>query len=135
MTSRTVLLSILTATAAAVACQPQSTEIVTEIGAFCGRGPVGTLEIEVWFATCMSSSCDTLESSECTLSESNGIVNIEATAEITSKGRHCSADCRSVTAHCSLERPPGTYVLEHAGRRIELTLPTIEEVCSGQADH
>ena len=58
------------------------------------------------FEGCLSSSCDTLDAAECILTEDGSGLSVSGTAEITSQGDVCTADCGFVTASCSL--PDGT---------------------------
>jgi len=79
-------------------------------------------EVVVDFQTCLSSSCDTLLSAECTATWSNGSLTVEASAVIESQGNVCTDDCGFVTTSCAL--PDDTDltdgVLSYAGLQTDL---------------
>lgn len=113
-----------------LACTQSTSQTITEIDRVCGVGPADSLAVTVEFSTCLSSSCDTVESAQCTLREANGVVTVEGMVEITSESGSCTSDCGIASAECSIELPPGDYTLDHAGRQATITLPTSDTVCT-----
>ena len=126
---------ILTAAAlAACASPPATTSTVTEVAAFCASANDGELTVRVEFATCVSSSCDTVTASSCTLTESGGVVSIAAEATISTEGKVCTADCGLVESTCTLTLPDGSVTVQGAGTMAEIVLPSTAEVCVGNSE-
>lgn len=138
-----VLLSFLTVV---VSCEGDAERrTLRDTGAACVNGPafgdcsVRTispgvpLRIDVDFATCTSSSCDTVLNAACHASRSGSIITVEAEAVIETKGNECTDDCGAVTASCKLEAlPEGTYELRYGDETTTLTVPsTTAAACTG----
>lgn len=82
-----------------IACEdPITVDTLTDVGTVCVEGD----EVTVDFNTCLSSSCDTLTSAECTATLAGDTVTVTAEAVITSQGNECTADCGLVTVSCAL---------------------------------
>lgn len=92
------------------------------------------LRVEVDFATCTSSSCDTVLNAACRASRSGSTITVEAEAVIESEGTECTDDCGFVTASCELEAlPEGTYELRYGDETTTLTVPsTTAAGCAGR---
>lgn len=104
-----------------VACGTGKTEtVLTNQGVACVDEAAGTVEVD--FQGCLSSSCDTLLSAECTATWANGSLTVEATAVIESQGNVCTDDCGFITTACDL--PDGVDldngVLSYAGLQTDL---------------
>jgi hypothetical protein len=109
------------------ACNQTRTFSYANEGSLClNSNADGTLEVEVWFPTCLSSTCDEVLGTSCT------IAVLDHEISITSSGSYespvygsCSADCQALIADCSSEGPlnPGEYTLVHGEDAGEVTLP------------
>jgi hypothetical protein len=124
-------------------------QTLRDTGAACIQGPaVGfgdcsvrsippgvPLRIDVDFATCTSSSCDTVLNAACRASRSGSVITVEAETVIETKGNECTDDCGSVTASCELEAlPEGTYEVRYGDDTVSLTVPsTTAAACAGAA--
>lgn len=90
------------ATLAVVACFGCGDRVerntVETIDRLCLSGPD---TVRAKFATCLSSSCDTLVSAQCTLTRDGEDAVITGRAEIDSQGNECTTDCGFVEATCS----------------------------------
>ncbi len=96
-------------------------------------GPEGaTLEVSVIVDACLSSTCDTVVSSECGFTEVDGVLQLEASATIESEGSTCSADCQAVEATCTIPVEEGeVYVLrDDDGDEVEIVAGASEGACS-----
>ncbi len=96
-------------------------------------GPDGPqLEVSVLIDACLSSSCDSVVESECTLTEVDGALQIEASAVIKSKGNTCTADCGPVEATCTFPAPADeTYIVRgDDGDEVEIETAAPERACS-----
>jgi hypothetical protein len=91
------------------------------------------LRVDVDFATCTSSSCDTVLNTACRASRSGSVITIEAEAVIEREGNECTDDCGFVSATCELEAlPAGTYELRYGDESASLTVPsTTAAGCAG----
>ncbi|MCR9162685.1 MAG: hypothetical protein ACE37F_03050 [Nannocystaceae bacterium] len=89
------------------------------------------MEVSVVVDTCLS-SCDTLVSSECGVSEVEGIMLLTASATIESEGDSCSADCGDATATCTIPVEEGeVYTLrDDDGDEVEIAGGADEGACS-----
>src|SRR5690606_16011765 len=56
--------------------------------------------IEIDFATCLSSSCDKVESASCTVEQSGTELIVQAKAVISRGAGVCTEDCRHAKASC-----------------------------------
>ncbi|MGH1346298.1 MAG: hypothetical protein ACRBN8_32325 [Nannocystales bacterium] len=89
---------------------------VSGVQSFCVEAVDGAdgaeLEVNVQLDACLSSSCDTLIESKCTLTEVDGALQIEASAILQHEGDTCTADCRSINATCTIPAPlEETYIV------------------------
>ncbi len=103
-----------------VACEPPiETRTITDEGSAC-VDDAG--DIEVTFAGCLSSSCDTLVSAECTAELVDGVVEVHGEAVIESQGTECTDDCGIITATCALPlvEDPETVELSFGGETTAL---------------
>lgn len=99
------------------------------------EGPDGLqLEVSVQIDGCLSSSCDSVVESECTITEVDGALQIEASAVIESKGNTCTADCGSVEVMCTAPAPEDeTYIVRgDDGDEVEIEAAASERACSLQ---
>jgi hypothetical protein len=121
----TVLLA-LTACGADPADDDITREVVSDSGALCfTSNPDGSVEVLVSFDTCLSSSCDRVLASSCSMREDGGAFTVTSRAEIQRRHTDCTADCGAVNARCtSAPIPPGTYLVKYGELTAELTLPT-----------
>lgn len=109
---------------------------VSGVQSFCVEavdGPDGRqLEVSVQVDACLSSSCDSVVESECTLTEVDGALQIEASAVIESKGNICTDDCRFVEVTCSAPAPEDeTYIVRgDDGDELEVEPAASERACS-----
>lgn len=90
--------------------------------------------IEVDFGTCMSSSCDRLQSASCTIEQSGAELIVQGTAEIShARNEACTDDCRHAKATCSTgPLAAGSYTLVYAGQRTDVVVPLNEPACTQQ---
>jgi len=90
-------------------------------------------QVEVDFLECLSSSCDSLVDSSCSVSLDGDTLTIEASGTIESQGRTCTADCGQSLVTC--ETPPlpaGTYTLVYGDSTASLEVPSLEtRTCAG----
>jgi len=118
------------------ACDQPSRSEVSGVQSFCVEavdGPDGRqLEVNAQVDACLSSSCDSVVESECTLTEVDGALQIEASAVIESKGDTCTADCVSVEVTCTAPASVGkTYILRgDDGDEVELDASDDEHACT-----
>lgn len=110
-----ILLSLL-------ACIPESkvtTTTLTDEGSVCLND---SGEVQVTFPGCLSSSCDTLTSTVCTVTLVDGVLEVHAEAVIESEGDICTDDCGIIQATCEmpLVEDPETVVFSYAGRTTAL---------------
>jgi hypothetical protein len=100
------------------------TTTVTE-GTACVDSGIETITFT--FDTCLSSSCDTLDSATCTATISGEVVTVTGEAVVTSVGDECTADCGIVTAECTMPALPDTgNITVTVG---DTTVPLAEFVC------
>ena len=88
---------------------PVTSKEVTEISGVC----VEEGNFVVTFSTCLSSSCDSVESAECTTTVSGAVIEVSGSATIRSQGETCTSDCGYVTAECvvpDVDDPSATIV-------------------------
>ena len=132
-----VLRIALPALALSAACDAGANRSeVSGVQSFCVEpveGPDGRqLEVTVQIDTCLSSSCDSVVESECTITEVDGALQIEASAVIESKGNTCTADCGSAEVTCTVPAPPDeTYIVRgDDGDEVEIESAEAERACS-----
>ena len=82
------------------ACNPVETTVLTNDGVICIDETAG--EVVVDMQTCLSSSCDTLISSECAVTLDGDTLTVTSTATIDSQGTTCTDDCGFVVVRCTL---------------------------------
>jgi hypothetical protein len=102
-------------------------------GAACISGAVDQAHtVEIDFATCLSSSCDKLESASCTVEQSGTELIIHAKASVSRKlGEPCTEDCRRAQTTCNTGTlAAGTYTLVYAGQRSDIVVPLTEPACT-----
>lgn len=102
------------------ACAPEvTTRTLTDEGTVC-LSDGG--DVVVTFPDCLSSSCDTLVSAECSAELVDGEVVVHAEAVIESQGTACTADCGLVQATCTmpLVEDPETVSFSYAGENTPL---------------
>ncbi len=107
-----------------LACAPEvTTRTLTDEGSVC----VDDGGIVVTFPDCLSSSCDTLLSAECSATLVDGVLEVHAEAVIESQGNECTTDCGLVQATCELPlvEDPETVSLSYAGDTVPL-----DEACA-----
>ncbi len=81
------------------ACGPAiTTTTVTTVQSVCVDGD----EIVATMAGCLSSSCDTLVDTTCSVSRSEGVITLTPSATVESQGDECTADCGIIEVRCSL---------------------------------
>jgi len=88
--------------------------------------PDGTLHAAVRFPTCLSSTCDRVLSTSCTIVTSGNEISISSSGAFESpQYGSCSADCAPLIAECTSQEQltPGDYTLVHGESRGELTIP------------
>jgi len=111
------------------ACNGSSDTVLDDVGLACAEGIAdAALPVTVDFQSCLSSSCDHLQSAECTVTLDGTTLTVEATATIhhpDNPTNTCTADCGSAFAEC--ETPilaEGTYTLVYGDQSTELVVPT-----------
>ncbi|MEZ4318335.1 MAG: hypothetical protein R3F61_12565 [Myxococcota bacterium] len=70
-----------------------------DVGTFCIDPADGAYVVD--FDQCLSSSCDTLVSAECTGSLDGDVLTLTTLAVIESSEGECTADCGAVVAECT----------------------------------
>lgn len=124
------------ALALCAACDRPGRSEVSGVESFCVEvidGPEGRqLEVSAQIDACLSSSCDSVVESECTLTEVDGVLQIEASAVIESRGRTCTADCGAVSATCTAPvASDETYILRgDDGDQVEIDAGDDERTCT-----
>ncbi len=90
-----------------------TTDTITSIQAACVDGD----EVRVWFAGCLSSSCDTLTSATCDAVDEGGVLRVTGTAEVTTQGTVCTDDCGFIVTTCAIpgDPDPTTTILTFGG--------------------
>jgi hypothetical protein len=110
-----------------VGCNQTRTFTYADEGSLCLNSNVDeTLDVEVWFPACLSSTCDHVLGTSCTVAVSEDEITIVSNGAFESPVRGaCSADCRALIASCTSEEPlaPGDYTLVHGEDSAELALP------------
>jgi hypothetical protein len=88
-----------------------------------------SLQIEVRFPTCLSSSCDRALPTSCEATLSDGVIALTSHGASESTGETaCTDDCGSLTATCTLPTPlePGDYILNHGNDSAQVTVSTTQ---------
>lgn len=87
-----------------------------------------TLNFDVGFAACMSSSCDSLQESSCEVELVDGTLVVTGVAVIESQlGGACTDDCQTPEAGCSITVPEGTYVVSGVEEDFEYTVGAAQD--------
>jgi hypothetical protein len=113
---------------AATACfggQEEDT-VFNNVGSVCFTSTsTGTVNVQVVFPGCLSSSCDRPKNALCAITEKDGVIRVSSHGEVEHEGGSCTADCGSFTTRCTSEPiAPGTYTVTYGEQTAELTLPT-----------
>jgi hypothetical protein len=89
-------------------------------------------EVQVDFDTCLSSSCDDLQSASCTVEQSGTELTVHAKASVSrAQGQPCTEDCRRAQTTCKTGTlAAGTYTLVYAGQRSDIVVPLAEPACT-----
>ncbi len=88
----------------------------------------GSVEVNVSFPGCLSSSCDTPKNAQCRITEKDGVIKVASHGEVERSGGACTDDCGSFTTQCTSEPiAPGTYVVTYGEQTAELTLPAAKQ--------
>jgi hypothetical protein len=110
-----------------VGCNQTRTFTYADEGSLCLNSNVDeTLDVEVSFPTCLSSTCDHVLGTSCTVAVSEDEITITSNGAFESPVHGaCSVDCRPLIASCSSDEPlaPGDYTLVHGEDSAELALP------------
>lgn len=91
-------------------CEPEPTAITVTDGTACVDDGIETITFT--FDTCLSSSCDTVESASCTATLSGETVTVTGEVVVLREGDECTADCGIVTAECAMPALPDTGEIE-----------------------
>ena len=102
-----------------LACGPKVvTDTITDDGSVCVNDAG---EVEVTFEACLSSSCDTVVSAECSATYADDVVEVHATAVIDREQGECTSDCGYVTVTCAMpEGVPDTATFSFGGESTPL---------------
>ena len=87
----------------------------------------GVLDVSVIFPTCLSSTCDTVLQSSCSIDVEGFTITVESFGSFETPRRgSCSADCQQLSAGCASEEPipPGDYTVIHGEDEAMLEVPT-----------
>jgi hypothetical protein len=118
------------------ACDRESESEVTEVASFCveTQSSEGSdrLVVSVTLDECLSSSCDMVKESECTVSATDDALVLEARALINHKRGSCTADCGSPMASCSfVPDAEGEYTLRAGDLSLVYAFPGDDPACVG----
>jgi hypothetical protein len=105
------------------ACDPEPkivTETLTDEGTVC-LNDAGLAEVT--FPGCLSSSCDSVVESSCTVELADGVVTVHATATIEREQGECTSDCGFIQVTCEMPliEDPSTVVFSYAGQTTDLS--------------
>jgi hypothetical protein len=116
-----------TVACAALACgDDQPRHIYLNGAAACLSAEDGVLRAEVALLHCLSSSCNALVASACTISASDGSVKLTSrfVMERDTGAQICSGDCGNFRTACETAEPePGTYQITYGGASVALDFP------------
>lgn len=101
-------------------------QIYLNAGAPCLTSGEGVLRAEMEL-TCLSSSCNTLVASACTISEADGTIKLTSRFVMERAGTAaCTADCGDFGTACETSEPePGSYEVRFGAARATLSFPLI----------
>lgn len=101
-------------------------QIYLNAGAPCLTSGGGVLRAEMELLSCLSSSCNTLVASACTISEADGVVKLTSRFVMERAGdtAACTADCGDFGTECETSEPePGSYEVTFGAARATLSFP------------
>ena len=101
----------------------------TDEGTACLDAPEadGAAVVTVDPQVCLSSSCDTLTFSDCSVTVINDTITVTSTFVVVTEGDTCTDDCGMPTATCDAGAlAAGTYTLVYGGAETTVTVPTTE---------
>ena len=104
-------------------------------GTVCLTLTSGTLQIEVRFPTCLSSSCDRALPTSCNAVERDGVITLTSHGASEPTGATaCTDDCGSLTATCTLPATfePGDYILNHGNDSATVTVSAMQTCAFGR---
>jgi hypothetical protein len=104
-------------------------QIYDNTGTVCLTLASDSLQIEVRFPTCLSSSCDRALPTSCMATLNDGVITLTSQGASESTGEtSCTDDCGSLTATCTLPTPlePGDYILNHGNDSAPVTVSTTQ---------
>ncbi len=107
---------------------------VTEIDGICAEAAPGGVKFTVSFATCTSSSCDTVRDSGCEVMADGTNLVVSGEAVIRTKTgpfQACTDDCGFVTAVCTFELDLGSYTVSAGSESLDFEIPVVDGVCTG----
>jgi hypothetical protein len=117
----------LSVACAALACgDDQPHQIYLNGGAACLSAEAGVLRAEIGLLHCLSSSCNRLVASACTISERDGSVKLSSrfVMERDTGAEVCTADCGDFRTACETVEPePGTYRVVYGPASVALDFP------------
>lgn len=105
------------------ACEETAAERVVEdnVGEVCFYAVGTELVTYVTRPGCLSSTCDTERSAECTVSVSGSNVTLESRFSFTSTNEDCTLDCGTMVARCAAPLPPdGPLTVSFGGQSGEV---------------
>ena len=113
-------------------CDSATENEVTEVSSFCVETGADRLVITGTLATCLSSSCDKLLESECTVTPGGDGLMLEARGLIESKGGECTADCGSANFRCEYApEADGDLTIVAGDLSLDYAYPGAEQSCAG----
>jgi hypothetical protein len=101
----------------------------TNAGSVCFTSTsTGSVQVNVSFPGCLSSSCDKPKTALCRITLKDGVIKVSSYGEVEHEGGACTDDCGSFTTQCASEPiPPGTYAVTYGEQTSDITLPTTGE--------
>jgi hypothetical protein len=119
--------SVVLLVAGLPACAGSDTEVITveNSGTLDLSASADELRVRVSFDRCLSSSCDEVQSANCTVSAIDDRIVVSSQLVYTSAtDRACTDDCQSGIAECSVPiTTPGVYQLTHGLCQSTITMP------------
>ena len=105
----------------------------TDEGTACLSAPAADSDavITVDPGLCLSSSCDTLTASACTVTVDGSVITVSSEFKVLTEGDTCTDDCGMPTATCDPgPLAAGEYTIVYGGAEQTITVPTTEECSS-----
>ena len=92
------------------------------------------LVITVQAPSCLSGSCDKDRQAACTATVNGQVIIVTSSASWHREGMTCTLDCGALVARCTTAPlPAGTYVIQHGGETLPVTIPSSgTPPCAGQ---